>query len=203
MKPSWDPRTEDWGVPRAARVVADYASAVLIGRAFGSEEVDVANALGRIAAHDVASRLPIPNHQLAGVRGDVLRSADTCTASEACPVRLEPSGPPPSANDNHRLPSHAPGEARSTLPYALMPRGADAVLSDMSPYYQGKRLREKMRQRIVKPVPSGLDVIAIGADVATDHMLVYTGRRITPGDIASLCFGGVGRITVFKRPHIA
>ena len=91
------------------------------------ERVTLANALGRVLAHDVIAPLDVPPFDRANVDGFALRSADTAGASDGAPKQL-------TLNAEVIACGHAPnvevkpGTATTIATGGVVPRGADAVV---------------------------------------------------------------------------
>jgi molybdopterin molybdotransferase len=208
MTPAWNPCRESWGLPYSisARDAGTHTDAgpLAIGRVFGNETVAIEDALNRVASADISAQLAVPCRPLAAVRGNAIHSGDTQTANEKRRIHLDDLG-----RIAHLVgtveaePVLPPQQSHAVEPFSLLLPGADAVLSHTSAHYQGASVRDKLKMKIIEPVPAGTDVIGIGADFAAGEPLLYQGRRVSPGDIAALCMAGVRTIQAVARPRVA
>jgi molybdopterin biosynthesis enzyme len=208
MTSNWNAALESWGLPYYFS--GGYSGAdgdigpLAIGRVYGTEWVNVADALNRVLATDVAAALPVPRRALAAVGGQAVNSQDTATATPGQPVQL---GVP--ARMSHCLgagPLEAPlasHASQGVQPFTMLLDGADAVLGPDSPHYAGTSITEKLAMNIIKPVAAGTGVVRSGADVVAGAPLLFAGRRVSAGDVAALCTAGVDVIEVYSRPRVA
>ncbi|MGZ8437791.1 MAG: gephyrin-like molybdotransferase Glp, partial [Candidatus Limnocylindrales bacterium] len=94
--------------------------------ALDGESVAVVDALGRVVAEPVTARISLPPWPNSAMDGYAIQSADTRTASEASPVRLEVT-----ADVRAGVASEVtvrPGAAARIATGARLPAGADAVV---------------------------------------------------------------------------
>src|SRR5581483_7218762 len=92
-----------------------------------AESVALADALGRVLAHDVAAPIDVPPFDRANVDGFALRAADTTGASDATPRRLTLNAEVLACGHAPKL-TVAPGTATAIATGGMIPRGADAVV---------------------------------------------------------------------------
>ena len=92
-----------------------------------AETVSLADALGRVLAHDVAAPIDVPPFDRSNVDGFALRAADTAGATDATPRRLSLNAEVLACGHAPRL-TVAPGTATAIATGGMIPRGADAVV---------------------------------------------------------------------------
>ena len=208
-KTNWNPRTDKWGMPAwglepESVVAQDEAGPIDLGHTYGTEEIAVADSLGRVASSEVRAKLPVPCQPLAAEEGMALRAEDTLAARLTKSVKLEDNyRRTNSRSDAGKVLVLPPNEQHNVGSFGFLLPGANAVLPLMSPHYKGTRQRDKLHYRIIQPVAPGTNVIAVGADFDVQRPLLFAGRRITPGDIATLCMAGIQTVSVHKRPRVA
>ena len=93
----------------------------------GAETVPLADALGRVLAHDLAAPIDVPPFDRANVDGFALRAADTVGAAEATPRRLTLNAEVLACGHAPKL-AVAPATATAIATGGVVPRGADAVV---------------------------------------------------------------------------
>src|SRR5262245_46624186 len=115
-----------------------------------AETVALADALGRVLAHDVAAPIDVPPFDRANVDGFALRAADTVGAHDAAPRRLALNGEVIVCGHAPVL-EVAPGTATTIATGGVIPRGADAVImvehTELAP--SGERARDGMGDALV------------------------------------------------------
>ena len=152
----------------------------------GTETVDLAAALGRVAAREVTApraNPPLPNtavdgYGFAGGRGEGVHDLPLAPARAA-------AGDAPG-----QVP---PGQAIRVLTGAALPDGVDTVVLQEDVDVQGDRVR------FHGPVKPGANTRKAGEDVTRGETILTGGRRITPADLALLAATGVSRVDV-RRP---
>jgi molybdopterin biosynthesis enzyme len=136
---------------------------------------DLASALDRTLADDIAVEQPMPEAALALRDGWALRSDFTTDASSYAPA------PIPAAV---RIETGQP-----------LPSDADAVaLSDTVAMCAAQA-------QALSPVAPGEGVLAAGADLATGAVLLPAGRQLRPLHVALLALSGVASVTI-REPRL-
>jgi molybdopterin molybdotransferase len=155
----------------------------------GVEEVPLAQACGRVAARDVAAlraNPPLPNTAVDGYGFAGARAEGT--------HRLPLVQGRAAAGD---APGDVPtGHAIRVLTGAALPRGVDTVIlqedvavADDHVVFHGA-------------VRKGANTRRAGEDVQADDLVLATGRRITPADLALLAATGVAKADVRKALRV-
>ncbi len=175
-----------------------------------SETIEVASALGRILAEDIAAPHPLPDFQRSTVDGYAVRASDTHGASDSLPAYLHLIGEVPMGD--------APafkidmGQCASIHTGGMLPVGSDAVV--MLEYTQQIIDRRKERQllspttvideiEIFRAVADGENLIRIGEDVAQGQVVQLKGSRIRPAEIGGLMALGITHVKITRRIRVA
>jgi molybdopterin molybdotransferase len=161
----------------------------------GSEEVDLAQAGGRVLAAAVTAPENVPSFLRASMDGYAVRARDTFGASVGAPQYLEVKG-------EVRMGAAAqdavqPGEARRTPTGAMLPPGADAVV--MIEYTAEHPDGTLEVRRAVAP---GENALHPGEDVRAGELLFADGVRLRPQDVGLLAALGNARLTVRRLPRV-
>src|SRR5919108_4380531 len=137
-------------------------------------------AVGRVLAEPVWAARSSPPFDAAAMDGIAVRAEDTIGASETAPVRLE--------RDAYEVVDT--GDP--------MPAGRDAVV-----------MREDVREtdggavEIRSAAPPYQHVRSIGEDVSAAELLLPSGHRLRPVDVAAAGAAGVTEVVVRRRPVVA
>jgi molybdopterin molybdotransferase len=160
------------------------------------QTIPVVEALGRVLAETVESRVAVPAFSRSTVDGYAVRARDTFGASDSAPAYLELTGEVTMGEAAHF--SLGEGEAAAIATGGMLPANADAAVmieyTDRTPAGQVELRR---------PVAPYENVIQKGDDVAKGQVVAEKGRRIRPQDMGALA--GIGRTTVnvYERPSVA
>ena len=161
-------------------------------RRVDAQPVPLLDALGLVAAEDVASPMSVPPFANSAMDGYAVRSGDLAGAAEATPVAL------PVLGEIHAGPAREivvePGSVVRIMTGAPMPAGADAVV----PF---EIVREADgRAEFCAPAPVGRHVRVAGDDVRRGDQLVAEGTVIGPREVGLLA--NVGLPTVSASPKL-
>jgi putative molybdopterin biosynthesis protein len=167
--------------------------------ALPGEEVMLADALGRVLAHDIAAPNDAPPFDRSNVDGFAVRAADTAGASEAMPRRLALNREVLVCG---RVPSLAvaPGTATAIATGGVIPRGADAVVM-----IEHTELVDAADPAIDirRAVAPGQFVSYAGSDIARGETLLRRLTHISSREVGMLAACGVARVAVVRRPKVA
>ncbi len=161
------------------------------------EEIDLADALGRVLLEDVVAEIDVPNFDRSNVDGFAVRAADTWGADEEAPVKLELIADDvitPGAIPELRI---SPGETIAIATGAPIPRGADAVV--MVEYTD----REGTAILVRRPVTPGGNLTFAGTDITRGETVVRAGELLTARETGVLAAIGTGRVIVAAKPVVA
>jgi molybdopterin molybdotransferase len=159
------------------------------------EEIDTAQALGRVNLEPVIAPHPLPSFPRTTVDGFAVRAADTYGASESLPAYLSVVGEVPMGDK----PDFALSSAGCALIHTggMLPQGANAVV--MVEHTQSAREGEV---EILRAVAVGENVIKIGEDVAKGQVVIPPGTRLRPAEIGGLMALGFTSLRVGRQPRV-
>ncbi|MGU3360072.1 molybdopterin biosynthesis protein [Methylobacterium sp. M6A4_1b] len=166
--------------------------------ALPAEIVELADALGRVLAHDVASPIDVPPFDRALVDGFALRAADTEGAGEAQPRRLTLNREILACGVVPGL-AVTPGTATPIATGGVVPRGADAVVMVEQTDFRS----EGSAIDLAQPARPGQFIGYAGADMASGETVLRKGMLITAREIGMLAACGLASIDVVRRPRVA
>jgi molybdopterin molybdotransferase len=158
----------------------------------GNETLAVRDALGRVLAADVVSRVDVPSHTNSAMDGYALVGADLPADGE---TPLEVIG---TAAAGQPFAGHvAAGQCARILTGAPMPPGTDTVVMQENVSRDGDRVMVRAGQ---KP---GQHVRQAGEDIAAGSVALHAGTLLMPAQIGILASIGVGEVSVRRRPRVA
>lgn len=152
----------------------------------GTEQVAVAEALGRVTGGPVTARRPSPRSDCAAMDGIAAAAADLARAV--------------SAHGALRLPAGSFALIDTGDP---MPAGADTVV------VRERLLHQADGSMLITPDARGRDdepgrnVRGAGEDFVAGEVLVPAGRRLRPGELAAAAAGGHVTLVVRREPTVA
>jgi putative molybdopterin biosynthesis protein len=165
-----------------------------------AETVPLANALGRVLAHDVAAPVDVPPFDRSNVDGFAVRADDTAGASDGSPRKLALNAEVLTCGAAPAL-TLAPGTATAIATGGMLPRGADAILmierTDLVETSQGPAIEVR---RAVAP---GQFISYAGSDIARGETLLRRGACIGSREIGMLAACGFAAVEVVRRPKVA
>jgi molybdopterin molybdotransferase len=201
-------------VPAGLLSVEEARDAVLAAIA-GPTEIEVvylSDALGRVVAEPVSSTTDLPPWDNSAMDGYAVRAADTTTATEDEPVRLDVLGEVRAGLAPEV--EVARGGAVRIATGAPVPHRSDAVVPvelttplDASGAAAGPRGRDA-----TGPVPAAIHVHAAvepggsirraGSDLALGATILEAGALVTAAGIALAAGAGVPQLSVHRRPQV-
>jgi molybdopterin molybdotransferase len=173
----------------------DEAVGLIAARVTRVEEVEtvaLAEADGRILAHDIAAPLPLPPFTNSAVDGYAVAGRDLPKAeAEAFPVlgRVQAGASPEDAIKARH--------AVRIFTGAPMPAGADTVFMQEDVRLEGGKV---VLPAGLKP---GANVRPAGEDIPLGHAALKSGQRLRPQDVALVAAFGLTRIDVRRRIRVA
>jgi putative molybdopterin biosynthesis protein len=165
-----------------------------------AETVELACALGRVLANDLAAETDVPAFDRSGVDGFAVRAVDTAGASERTPRRLALNAEVIACGHPPALEVRA-GAASAIATGGPIPRGADAVV--MIEHTELVETPEGPAIEVRRAVAPGQFVSFAGSDMARGETVLRRGQRITSREIGILAACGVAEIPVVRRPRVA
>ncbi len=151
-----------------------------------TEEVSLEEAIDRVLAQDIISKLNIPHYRRAAMDGFAVKAEDTYGASESSPVVLK------IAEGELKK-----GECIRVHTGSAMPEGSDAVV--MIEYINV--LEDAIE--VCRQAHPGENVGEIGEDVRKGELLFKAGHKLRPSDIGLLAALGEKKVVVYERPTVA
>lgn len=154
------------------------------------EVVPLAEALGKVSATSVHSKIDVPPFERASMDGFAVISSDTIEAREDKPVILKIIGKvSPGEHPEIRLTS---GEAAEIATGAMMPEGSDAVVMLEDTIVEGSSVK------VLRPVKRFENVMASGADVSAGERILKKYTLISPHHIGVLSAAGIRELRVLS-----
>lgn len=154
------------------------------------ETVPLQQALDRVLAEDIYSKMNVPGHHNSAMDGYALRHADANPAILLRLVGTSLAGHPFQAEIN-------PGECVRIMTGAVLPANADTVIMQ-----EQVTLSDGTVQLNKVPEP-GENIRRAGEDIAINSLVLAKGKRLTPLDIGLLASLGVFELRVFERVRVA
>ncbi len=201
------------GPARWRRIPVDEAMRALLAEfdpVADHERVPVQDALGRTLVEDIPAPADVPPFDYATLDGYAVRASDTDGASLDRPVALEVVGVLAAGAVTSR--PLGTGEAYRILTGAPMPPGADAVVPfegtdgkgfggwDGSDAMSLGLAQERVAVRV--PVRAGDDVRRRAEDQRSGEVLLRSGTRVRPAEVAVLASAGIRSVWVHRRIRI-
>ncbi|MEX0590313.1 MAG: gephyrin-like molybdotransferase Glp [Xanthobacteraceae bacterium] len=174
-------------VEEAGRMMAEHVPPVV-----EIETVALADAVGRVIARGVKSKIALPPFDNSAVDGYAVRHADIAADGETL---LKLAGRLQAGN--RTAAAVGAGEAIRIFTGAAMPAGADTVFMQEDVRAEGDAV----------VVPAGLKLGAnrrlAGEDLREGAVALPTGRRLGPQDVALAAAIGLTHLEVRRRPRVA
>jgi putative molybdopterin biosynthesis protein len=166
----------------------------------GTEQVTLAQSLGRVLANDIAAPIDTPPFDRSNVDGFAVSAGDTTGASDTSPRRLFLNNEVISCGTAPAL-TVAPGTATTIATGGVVPRGADAVVMiEWTDLVETERGPAIDLRRTVSP---GQFVSFAGSDIARGETLLRRGVRIGSREIGMLAACGIDGVDVVRKPRVA
>ena len=156
--------------------------------------LNLLDAQGCVLAEDVTSEVPLPGFTNSAMDGYAVHAVDLATASEAVPVILPVVHDIPAGNTQAL--SLAPGQSMRIMTGAPIPHGSDAVVP--------VELTDGGVARVTfsASVTVGRSVRQAGEDVMAGDLVMRSGTRLEPRQIALLAAVGSDRVPVTPKPRV-
>ena len=159
------------------------------------ERVPLLDALRRVAAENVRSKIAVPLANRAAMDGYAVVARNTSRAGKTTPAvlrRIETlyADRVPRKRVTHR-------RCTEVATGSTLPPGADAVVRVEDTTRDGDRVEVFTR---VRP---GENVSARGGDIRRGSIVVRAGDVLTPAKIGALAAIGLGRVRCFGRPRVS
>ena len=167
------------------------------------ENVDSAEALGRVLAGDVISPEDLPAFRRSTVDGYAVIAFDTHGATAGLPALLSVVGEAPMGQIVDT--PIALGQAVWVHTGSMIPPDADAVV--MVEYTQPVGAHSgpgglPAAIEVMRPLAEGENVLQIGEDAQAGGVVARRGHALRPADIGALMALGITRVQVVTRPRV-
>jgi putative molybdopterin biosynthesis protein len=171
-----------------------------------TEQIPVADALGRVTTEPVLARWPSPRSACSAMDGIATRAATVRAAADGAVEAGEASGADVLKGGGEVGGVGGVWLAAGTFEWIdtgdPMPDGADTVLIREWLVPRADGGVEITSQDAARVTP-GRHVRAAGEDFAAGEVLVPAGRRLRPGDLAAAAAGGHVSVAVARPPVVA
>ncbi|HTI01073.1 MAG TPA: gephyrin-like molybdotransferase Glp [Acidisoma sp.] len=153
------------------------------------ETVSLAEALHRVTARPVVSRLSNPPGDVSAMDGYAVRAADAARGARLRLIGAAPAGHPFAG-------SVGPGETVRLFTGSLVPAGADTILIQENADAEGESVT-------VREAPGpGRHIRRMGQDFRAGDAVLTAGYRLSPRHIGLAAAAGHPWLTVHRRPRI-
>ncbi|OQY56019.1 MAG: molybdopterin molybdenumtransferase MoeA [Candidatus Parabeggiatoa sp. nov. 2] len=158
----------------------------------GEEQLAIRNALGRVLAEDVLSKINVPPHDNSAMDGYALRGADLPTEGKTQLTLVGSSLAGQPCTETIQA-----GQSARIFTGAVMPTGADTVIMQEHVEKQGDTITIGAEH---KP---GQHVRPAGEDITIGQVVLKAGKRLQPADIGLFASLGIPEVKVFRRLRVA
>ena len=167
-----------------------------------SEDVPLADALGRVLAAPIVARDSLPPFANSSMDGYAVRAEDTEEAASNKPVSFNVLTDIAAGTVADVVVTQ--GTAARIMTGAAMPQGADAVVpvEDTNEPWRDSARRLPETVLIHRSVQPGDYVRPIGEDIEAGHQVLDTGHVLRPQEIGVLAALGVSIVPVHRRPRV-
>ncbi|MEM1365247.1 MAG: gephyrin-like molybdotransferase Glp [Pseudomonadota bacterium] len=162
----------------------------------GVEDLAVTDALSRVLAENVLSRVQVPAFDNAAVDGYAVRTSDLAQSGEQKSSNVLPvthtvaaDAAPPTALSNL--------SAARIMTGAAVPQGADAIVMQ-----EHCVLNENGQVEVPNRVQPGINIRRAGEDTAIGDIIVRAGKRVSATDIARVASGGISQVRVLRKLRV-
>ncbi len=176
-------------MPQKSMITFEEAVEIIRAHApvLGTESVGIEDSLNRVLREDVASDVDMPPFDKAAMDGYACSRQDLSEFLEV--VEVISAGKRPGKGIGA-------GQCAKIMTGAMLPRGADCVIIvEEVEELPGKRIRFKGSQ-------TAANISRKGADVVAGQIILHSGSRIGPKELAALAATGCVRPRVSLRPRI-
>ena len=156
---------------------------------FGTENLFITEALGRILAQDIVALENNPTHETSSMDGYAIRFCDQPLGA------LKLSDFIPAGSETHGIVQE--GECVKTFTGSLMSKGSDTLIP-----IENVEVKEGIVQ-IISPVSKGFAVRLVGENYTSGEVLISKGTKIGYAQIGIMAELGMVQVEVFMKPRVA
>ena len=169
-------------------------------QAMPTEEVDVLQVIGRVAAEDLTSDIDIAPFAHAAMDGFAMRAAQLASACAESSVELDVIAEVPAgAWFDGEI---GEGQCVRIMTGAPLPASADAVVKyEIVDIVSGDG-REGSRVAFTKPTEVGGNIRGAGEEAQAGEVIVHAGEVIHSAGVGFLAGCGVTRVKTYQRPTV-
>ena len=153
------------------------------------------DALGKVIAEDIISKVNIPNFDKSPLDGYAFREEYVLNASKNNPITLEVIDVIMAGDVSEK--SVSKGQAVRLMTGAKVPNGANCIVR-----YEDTEFNEK-EVKIFSPIGKNKNIIGLGEDVRKGDVIIKKGTFLTPAEIGVLASLGIPFIKVYKAPLVS
>ena len=159
-----------------------------------TERLSVVEAVGRVSAENVVSKMSVPPFSRSAMDGYAVRARDTFGVSKIKPVRL--------SQDEPILVGSVPkktltkGTCAMIATGAMLPKGADAVVMVEDTEVEGKAVL------LHESVHPGQNVSRKGEDITPGTKIISYGQVLNPSKLGVLAAVGRDEIRAYAKPLV-
>jgi molybdopterin molybdotransferase len=161
----------------------------------GKEEIEVAQATGRIAAKDIYALVDSPSLDVSLKDGYAIRSKDIDSATPENPIVLDLIGVASAGNPCEG--EVRDGSAIRILSGAAVPPGAQAVVAEEFAHDDGRKVI------VTNHAKPGRNILPKGNDVFAGQLILKDGSLLHPTLLGHLAASGYATISVRLQPKIS
>ena len=176
----------------ACQIVGQYAHPL------DSEVLPVLDSMGLLIAEDIRSDVNIPPFNASTMDGFATRSSNIVDAGDESPIKLNVRGTSRAGSGLSQ--SNSADVAVRVMTGAPIPDGTDCVVP-FEGTLEGNLPTSSIR--VVRAIPKGGNVRAIGSDLPHGELIFKRGTVVTPGVAGVLGSQGYVNVSVIRRPQIA
>jgi molybdopterin molybdotransferase len=159
----------------------------LVPRVTESETLAIRDALGRVLAHDIVSRINVPTHDNSAMDGYALRLSEKDSYEE---IGTALAGKPFSGKVG-------PGQCVRVMTGAVMPPGADTVVIQEIVKKQGAKIVIPPGQK------AGQNVRYAGEDLKVGVPVLSPGKWLRPAELGLIASLGLSHVKTYRRLRVA
>jgi molybdopterin molybdotransferase len=151
------------------------------------ETVPLLQALHRVLAQPVRSRIDVPPADNSSMDGYAIRCADVARSGK---TRLGVKQRIAAGSTGQQL---EPGQAARIFTGAVVPPGADAVVMQEQVSVNGEEIEFEVKPR------RGENIRVAGEDIQRDHVILRQGHRLKAQDLGLAASIGIGELALKRR----